>query len=76
VSCPAAKAFKTLIVTKVSTLEGFYPAEAYHRDFATVHPNNLYIVINDAPKVVHLQQRFGDLYNSQPVLTRSKGGAS
>ena len=72
----AAKAFKTPIVTKVSTLDAFYPAEAYHQDYATVHPNNPYIVINDAPKVVHLQQQFGDLYNSQPVLTRSQGGAS
>ncbi len=72
----AAKAFKAPIVTKVSTLDAFYPAEAYHQDYATVHPNNPYIVINDAPKVVHLQQQFADLYTSQPVLTRSQGGAS
>jgi peptide-methionine (S)-S-oxide reductase len=72
----AAKAFKSPIVTKVSALDAFYPAEAYHQDYATTHPNNPYIVINDAPKVVHLQQQFGDLYNSQPVLTRSQGGAS
>jgi len=72
----SAKAFKTPIVTQVSMLDAFYPAEAYHQDYATVHPNNPYIVINDAPKVVHLQQQFADLYQSEPVLTRSKGGAS
>jgi peptide-methionine (S)-S-oxide reductase len=72
----AAKVFKAPIVTKVSTLEAFYPAEDYHQDYATVHPNNPYIVINDAPKVVNLQQQFADLYSSQPVLTHAKGGAS
>ncbi len=72
----AAKVFKTPIVTKVSTLEAFYPAEDYHQDYATVHPNNPYIVINDAPKVVNLQQQFAHLYSSQPVLTHAQGGAS
>ena len=29
----------------------FYPAEAYHQNFATLHPDNLYIAEIDAPKV-------------------------
>ena len=36
-------------------LHGFYPAEAYHQNYATLHPDDPYIVINDAPKVAHLQ---------------------
>ncbi len=72
----AAKPFKAPIVTTVSSLAEFYPAEAYHQDYATAHPNNPYIVINDAPKVVHLQQQFADLYVAEPVLTQTKGGKS
>ena len=70
------KLLKAPIVTKVTTLDAFYPAEDYHQDYASMHPNNPYIVINDAPKVVHLQQQFADLYQSEPVLTRAQGGAS
>jgi peptide-methionine (S)-S-oxide reductase len=72
----AAKVFKSPIVTKVSPLDAFFPAEAYHQDYATVHPNNPYIVINDAPKVVHLQQQFAELYLVEPVLTQTKAGKS
>jgi len=30
-------------------LEAFYPAEAYHQDYAARHPYDPYIVINDRP---------------------------
>jgi peptide-methionine (S)-S-oxide reductase len=50
------------IVTKVVPLEKFYPAEGYHQNYAALHPNNPYIVINDAPKVARLRQLFPDLY--------------
>ena len=50
------------IATKVSALEGFYPAEEYHQDYATKHPNDMYIVINDAPKVVALKKTLPELY--------------
>ena len=39
----AAKVYKQPIVTKVGPLEGFYPAEAYHQDYLTLHPNQPYI---------------------------------
>ena len=32
------------------------------QDYATRHPDQLYIVYNDAPKVVHLKQQFPELY--------------
>jgi peptide-methionine (S)-S-oxide reductase len=57
-----AKAFDRPIVTQLVPLKGFYEAEAYHQDFAAKHPDNRYIVVNDAPKVAQLRKRFPDLY--------------
>lgn len=57
-----AGAFPRPIVTQVVPLTAFYPAEAYHQDYAAHHPDNPYIVYNDAPKVVHLRQEFPQLY--------------
>lgn len=54
--------FPRPIVTQVVPLKAFYPAEAYHQDYATRHPYEPYIVFNDAPKVVHLKQQFPELY--------------
>jgi peptide-methionine (S)-S-oxide reductase len=52
-------------VTKVVPLQAFYPAEAYHQNYAALHPNEPYIVYNDAPKVEHLRQQFPDLYTGK-----------
>lgn len=57
-----SKVFPHPMVTQVVALKAFYPAEAYHQDYAAHHPNNPYIVINDAPKVANLRQLFPDLY--------------
>lgn len=58
----AAKAFPAPIVTRVEPLKAFYPAEAYHQHYLAEHPNDPYIVYNDAPKLVHLKQLFPSLY--------------
>jgi peptide-methionine (S)-S-oxide reductase len=60
-----AKVFPRPIVTHVVPLKAFYRAEAYHQDYAVRHPDNPYIVYNDAPKVVHLRQYFPDLYTGK-----------
>ena len=60
-----ARVFPRPIVTQVVPLKAFYPAEAYHQDYAAQHPNNPYIVFNDAPKVAHLQQQFPELYTGK-----------
>jgi peptide-methionine (S)-S-oxide reductase len=60
-----AKAFRHPIVTKVVPLQAFYPAEAYHQNYAALHPNQPYIFFNDAPKVEHLKQEFPALYMSK-----------
>jgi peptide-methionine (S)-S-oxide reductase len=58
----AAKSFRNPIVTQVVPLQGFYTAEAYHQNYATLHPDNPYIFMNDAPKVEHLRKQFPNLY--------------
>jgi peptide-methionine (S)-S-oxide reductase len=60
-----AKVFPDRIVTEVAPLKAFYPAEAYHQDYAARHPDEPYIMFNDAPKVAHLRQLFPDLYRGQ-----------
>jgi len=62
-----AKLFHGPIVTKLETLQAFYPAEDYHQDFAVLHPTYPYIVYNDAPKVDNLKRLFADVYRDQPV---------
>ena len=57
-----AKSFPGRIVTQVVPLKAFYVAEGYHQNYATLHPDNPYIAINDAPKVEHLRQQLPDLY--------------
>jgi len=57
-----AKVFSKPIVTQVVAIKAFYPAEKYHQDYATLHPDNPYILHNDLPKVAHLQQQFPNLY--------------
>jgi peptide-methionine (S)-S-oxide reductase len=49
-------------VTEVVPLKAFYPAEAYHQNYATLHPDQPYIRYNDAPKVEHLKTEFPALY--------------
>lgn len=58
----AAKTFAKPIVTQIVPLARFYPAEDYHQDYMVHHPDQPYIVYNDAPKVAHLKQRFPQLY--------------
>lgn len=60
-----AKVFPRPIVSQVVPLKGFYEAEAYHQDYASRHPNNLYIVYNDAPKVTNLREEFPQLYQGK-----------
>lgn len=61
-----AAAFKKPIVTRVDALAQFYPAEAYHQNYAVRHPDNGYIVENDLPKVENLKRLFPALYREKP----------
>jgi peptide-methionine (S)-S-oxide reductase len=61
----SAKVFPRPIVTKVVPLQAFYQAEPYHQNYAALHPNQPYIMFNDAPKVDHLRQGFPNLYTGK-----------
>ena len=57
----AAKVFRHAIVTKVTPLDAFYPAEAYHQNFLDHNPNYPYIVYNDLPKLDALKKQFPEM---------------
>lgn len=57
-----AKVFSDPIVTRVEPLQAFYPAEAYHQNYAAHHPESVYLAINDDPKVRDLKKEYPDLY--------------
>jgi len=55
------KAYTTPVVTQITALSAFYPAEAYHQHFADRNPADPYIVAVDDPKLVALHERFSQL---------------
>ena len=59
----SAHAYKAPIATKIES-GGFYPAEAYHQDFARKHPFHPYIVVNDRPKVTALKAKYPNLFKA------------
>lgn len=65
VELESVKRFSRPIVTEIDSLEAFYPAEAYHQDYAAHHPMSPYIVVNDAPKLEHLRRAFSPLYEDR-----------
>jgi peptide-methionine (S)-S-oxide reductase len=70
-----AHVFPAPIVTKIEDGKTFYPAEAYHQNYLTLHPNQPYIAINDLPKIGELQRLFPGLYRADPVLVATGGSA-
>jgi peptide-methionine (S)-S-oxide reductase len=67
----AAKVYGKPIVTKVTALQGFFPAEAYHQDYLTLHPNQPYIAYNDLPKIDNLKKLFAENYIEKPTLVKN-----
>lgn len=70
----AAKVFPGKIVTQLTPLTAFYPAEAYHQDYATLNPNQPYIARFDRPKIANLKALMPELYRDKPVLVSQAGG--
>ena len=64
----AAKLFPAPIVTSIEPGKEFYPAEASHQNYLTLHPYQPYIATNDLPKVQALKELFPDSYRKTPVL--------
>lgn len=59
-----AKVYSKPIVTKLELAKTFNAAEGYHQNYATIHPNDMYIRINDAPKVTALKKDLSELYKA------------
>jgi peptide-methionine (S)-S-oxide reductase len=64
----AAHVFPAKIVTQVAPLGGFFAAEGYHQDYATLHPDSPYIATFDLPKIANLKSTMPDVWREQPVL--------
>ncbi len=58
----SAKVFRQPIITQIVPLEAFYPAEDYHQGYMDLHPENMYIVMNDYPKVENLRKQYPSLF--------------
>jgi len=67
----AAHAFHGPIVTQLTRLDGFYPAEGYHQDYATLHPDSPYIATFDLPKLANLKATLPEVWREAPVLVSS-----
>ena len=70
----AARVFPGKIVTQVNAPASFYPAEAYHQDYATLNPRQPYIARFDLPKIANLKTLMPELYQDKPVLVSAQSG--
>ena len=70
----AARLFPGKIVTQVNAPASFYPAEAYHQDYATLNPRQPYIARFDLPKIANLKTLMPELYQDKPVLVSAQSG--
>jgi peptide-methionine (S)-S-oxide reductase len=57
-----AKVFGHPIVTEVTELQAFYPAEEYHQDFVKRNPHHPYVMVNALPKLDKLKKQFPQLF--------------
>ena len=60
-----ARIFSRPIVTEVRPLDAFRIAEPFHQDYAARHPEDPYIVVNDAPKLTLLRRVFPKLFRDR-----------
>lgn len=63
-----AKLWPRPIVTRIEPARPFYPAEGYHQNYLTLHPDAGYIRINDLPKVAALKTMYPQHWRAQPVM--------
>ncbi len=70
-----AKIWDQPIATIVGKDTGFYPAEGYHQNYLTLHPDSDYIATFDLPKISALQKTFPAAFSVQPVLVPGAKGS-
>ena len=68
----AAKVFARPVVTTIEANRPFFPAEAYHQDYLTLHPEQPYIAINDLPKIAELKRLFPARYRDKAILVGAR----
>jgi peptide-methionine (S)-S-oxide reductase len=56
-----AGVYRKKIVTQLTPLKAFYPAEDYHQDYLRNHPTQPYIMMWDLPKIAALQKEYPQL---------------
>jgi peptide-methionine (S)-S-oxide reductase len=56
-----AKVFRSPIVTEVTPLKAFYPAEEYHQNYCSRNPNNPYVASVAEPKAEKTREQFPEL---------------
>ena len=56
-----AKVFRSPIVTEVTPLKAFYPAEGYHQNYCSRNPQNPYVASVAEPKVEKTKEYFPEL---------------
>jgi peptide-methionine (S)-S-oxide reductase len=59
----AAHTYSAPMVTRVDMLTRFWPAEDYHQNYLSLHPNQPYIVFNDLPKQRNLERLLPNMYS-------------
>jgi len=62
------KIFSRPIVTKVVALQAFYPAEAYHQNYACQNPHQPYISHIALPKVAKVREKYKELVKPQSPI--------
>jgi len=55
------KIYNQPIVTELTELDAFYPAENYHQNYLRLNPDQPYIVYWDMPKIRDLEDRYPEL---------------
>ncbi|MDB6000096.1 MAG: Peptide methionine sulfoxide reductase MsrA [Rhizobacter sp.] len=69
----AAKVYPGPVVTQLAPLDAFYDAEGYHQDYLARNPTQMYIVINDMPKIDALKTQWPALYTEPAKAVAKKG---
>jgi len=72
----ATKAYPKKIVTQVTPLAAFYPAEGYHQDYLTLHPESGYIARFDLPKIANLSTMFPQQFRAEPALVTARASTA
>ena len=58
----AEKIYSDPIVTEISPLKNFYPAETYHQKYFAKNPEQAYCQTIISPKIAKLRQKFGEYF--------------